>query len=69
MISGLLLLNKPKDITSHQLVDRVRSSILQRSVGHCGTLDPMAEGLMLVVLGLACKHCLPLLFWRIKVMN
>ncbi len=55
MISGLLLLNKPKDLTSHQLVQRVRSCLHQKSVGHCGTLDPMAEGLMLVVLGLACK--------------
>ena len=55
MISGLLLLNKPKGITSHQLVQRVRSCFHQKAVGHCGTLDPMAEGLMLVVLGLACK--------------
>ena len=55
MISGLLLLGKPKGITSHQLVQRVRFCLHQKAVGHCGTLDPMAEGLMLVVLGSACK--------------
>ncbi|MDE0151250.1 MAG: tRNA pseudouridine(55) synthase TruB [Bdellovibrionales bacterium] len=55
MISGLLLLNKPKGITSHKLVQKVRFCLQQKSVGHCGTLDPMAEGLMLVVLGSACK--------------
>ena len=55
MISGLLLLNKPKGITSHQLVHKVRSCLHQKTVGHCGTLDPMADGLMLVVLGSACK--------------
>ena len=55
MISGLLLLNKPKGITSHQLVQKVRFCLRQKSVGHCGTLDPMGEGLMLVVVGSACK--------------
>lgn len=55
MISGLLLLNKPKGITSHRLVQKVRSCLHQKEAGHCGTLDPMAEGLMLVVLGSACK--------------
>lgn len=55
MISGLLLLNKPKGITSHQLVQKVRFCLHQKTVGHCGTLDPMAEGLMLIVLGSACK--------------
>lgn len=42
-------------MTSHQAVQRVRSCLHQKSVGHCGTLDPMAEGLLLIVLGRACK--------------
>ena len=55
MISGLLLLSKPQGMTSHQLVHRVRQKLKQKAVGHCGTLDPLAEGLMLIVLGKACK--------------
>ena len=42
-------------MTSHQVVQRVRSCLRQKSVGHCGTLDPMAEGLLQIVLGRACK--------------
>lgn len=48
---GLLLLDKPAGITSHDLVNRVRRSLGTRKVGHAGTLDPMATGLMLVGVG------------------
>ena len=48
---GLLLLDKPAGITSHDLVNRVRSTLGTRKVGHAGTLDPMATGLMLVGVG------------------
>ena len=54
-IDGLLLIDKPADITSHDVVHRVRRAIGQKSVGHTGTLDPLATGLMILVLGEATK--------------
>ncbi|RKX19679.1 MAG: tRNA pseudouridine(55) synthase TruB [Candidatus Zixiibacteriota bacterium] len=51
MVDGILLLNKPQGISSHDLVDRVRKIIKQRRVGHTGILDPMATGLMVLLLG------------------
>jgi tRNA pseudouridine55 synthase len=53
--TGILLLNKPSRVTSHDVVDRVRHIVGQRSVGHSGTLDPAAEGLMILCLGKATK--------------
>lgn len=52
---GLLLIDKPQDITSHDVVARVRKALRQKSVGHTGTLDPIATGLMILVLGEATK--------------
>jgi tRNA pseudouridine55 synthase len=48
---GLLLVDKPADMTSHDVVDRVRRALGTRKVGHAGTLDPMATGLLLVGVG------------------
>ena len=42
---GILLVDKPKGITSHDVVDRVRRIYRMKKVGHAGTLDPMATGL------------------------
>ena len=53
--NGLLLVNKPSGMTSHDLVDQVRRLLKQKSVGHCGTFDPMASGLMVILLGEATK--------------
>lgn len=53
--NGVLLLNKPIGITSHDAVTNVRKTILQRRAGHTGTLDPKAEGLLVVCLGRATK--------------
>lgn len=53
--SGLLLVNKPKGPTSHDLVGKLRWCLNTRSVGHGGTLDPMAEGLMILLIGEATK--------------
>jgi tRNA pseudouridine55 synthase len=53
--SGLLLVNKPKGPTSHDLVGKLRWCLGTRSVGHGGTLDPMAEGLMVLLIGEATK--------------
>lgn len=54
-LNGLLLVDKPQDMTSHDVVARVRKILGQRSVGHTGTLDPLATGLMVLVLGEATK--------------
>ena len=53
--SGLLLIDKPRGITSHDAVDRIRRVFGTRKVGHSGTLDPMATGLLLVGLGRATR--------------
>lgn len=53
--SGLLNIDKPKGITSHDVVNRVRKLAGQRRVGHAGTLDPMATGVLLVCLGQATR--------------
>lgn len=52
---GLLLLDKPSGPTSHDLVDRVRAATGERRVGHAGTLDPLASGLLPMVLGRATR--------------
>jgi len=52
---GLLLVAKPSGITSHDAIDRVRGAIGTRKVGHAGTLDPMATGLLLVGAGRATR--------------
>lgn len=51
MVNGILLINKPSGITSHDLVDRVRRMLNQKRVGHAGILDPLATGLMVILLG------------------
>jgi tRNA pseudouridine55 synthase len=54
-VSGFLIIDKPKGITSHDVVARVRKLSGQRKVGHTGTLDPMATGVLLVGLGQATR--------------
>src|SRR5436190_6835389 len=52
---GILLVDKPAGITSHDAVDRVRRAIRTRKVGHAGTLDPMATGLLVMGVGRATR--------------
>lgn len=54
-VSGFLIVNKPKGITSHDVVARIRKLSGQSKVGHTGTLDPMATGVLLVCLGQATR--------------
>lgn len=54
-IEGLLLVDKPGGITSHDVVHRVRRKLHIRRVGHAGTLDPMATGLLVILVGRATK--------------
>jgi tRNA pseudouridine55 synthase len=53
--SGLLLINKPIGITSFDIIRKLRRQTNVRKIGHAGTLDPMATGLMLILFGSACK--------------
>jgi len=55
VISGLLLIDKEKGPTSHNIVDRVRKIFKIKQVGHAGTLDPFATGLLVVGLGKATR--------------
>ena len=52
---GLLAVDKPTGITSHDVVERVRRRLRVKSAGHLGTLDPGASGLLLVALGAATR--------------
>jgi tRNA pseudouridine(55) synthase len=52
---GLLLVDKPGGITSHDVVARARRALSVRKVGHAGTLDPMATGLLLLGVGAATR--------------
>lgn len=54
-VSGILNLYKPIGPTSHDMVSRVRRLFGQRRVGHAGTLDPLAEGVLLVCVGQATR--------------
>jgi tRNA pseudouridine55 synthase len=53
---GILLINKPAGITSHDVVDKIRREYRIRKVGHAGTLDPMATGLLIILLGRFTKR-------------
>lgn len=52
---GILLVDKPKGITSHDVVSRVRRVFKTKRVGHAGTLDPLADGLLVVAVGPATR--------------
>lgn len=53
--SGLLIIDKPQGVTSHDLVAAVRGALHMRKVGHAGTLDPMATGVLVVGFGNATR--------------
>lgn len=54
-LSGILLVDKPAGLTSHDVVNRVRRATGEKRVGHAGTLDPMATGLLVVLIGPATR--------------
>lgn len=55
LVDGLLLVDKPAGVTSHDVVARVRRSQRTRRVGHAGTLDPFATGLLVCAVGQATR--------------
>jgi tRNA pseudouridine55 synthase len=52
---GIVLFDKPAGITSHDVVARVRRALGRRKIGHAGTLDPFATGLLLILVGRATR--------------
>lgn len=54
-MNGILLVDKPEGFTSHDVVAKLRGMLGQRRIGHSGTLDPMATGLLAVFLGRATR--------------
>jgi tRNA pseudouridine55 synthase len=48
---GLLLIDKPTGLTSHKVIEIVRKKLSIKKVGHAGTLDPLATGLLIIMLG------------------
>lgn len=54
-IDGVLLIDKGQDMTSHDVVAVARRTLNMKKIGHCGTLDPMATGLLILVVGKATK--------------
>lgn len=54
-LDGALLIDKPAGPTSHDVVDAIRRKFGIKKVGHCGTLDPNATGLLIIVLGRGTK--------------
>src|ERR1700733_15379304 len=52
---GAVLIDKPAGPTSHDVVDAIRRQFGIKKVGHCGTLDPNATGLLIIVLGRGTK--------------
>src|SRR5215207_11330935 len=55
MMHGFLNIDKPAGITSHDVVARIRRAARQKRVGHAGTLDPAATGVLVVALGNATR--------------
>jgi tRNA pseudouridine55 synthase len=54
-LDGVLLIDKAPGMTSHDVVAIVRRALSTKKVGHCGTLDPLATGLLIIVIGRGTK--------------
>ena len=56
-MNGILVMNKPQGFTSFDVIGKLRGILKMRRLGHTGTLDPMAEGVLPVLIGTAAKAC------------
>lgn len=56
-MNGVLIVDKPRDFTSFDLCAKLRGVLKERKIGHAGTLDPMATGVMVIMLGKATRAC------------
>jgi tRNA pseudouridine55 synthase len=54
-LEGIVIVDKPQGITSHDVVDRVRRILHMKRVGHAGTLDPLATGVLIILVGKSTK--------------
>lgn len=54
-MNGILLIDKPSDWTSHDVIAKLRGILRERRIGHAGTLDPMATGLLTIFVGRATR--------------
>ena len=54
-MDGVIIINKPKGITSNDVVQKVRKALGTKQVGHCGTLDPLATGVLPILVGQGTK--------------
>ena len=54
-MTGILLVDKEQDWTSNDVVAKLRGILGERKIGHAGTLDPLATGLLVIMLGRATK--------------
>jgi tRNA pseudouridine55 synthase len=54
-LEGVLLVDKPGEHTSHDVIARLRGKLRMKKIGHAGTLDPMATGLLIVLIGRATR--------------
>lgn len=55
-MDGVLIIDKPKDLTSHDIVDFIRKRFREKKVGHAGTLDPQATGVLVILIGKSTKR-------------
>ena len=56
-MNGVICINKPQDFTSFDVIAKMRGMTGVRKMGHAGTLDPMATGVLPLLLGTATKAC------------
>ena len=56
-MNGILLVNKPKDYTSRDIVNKLTKVFNTKKIGHTGTLDPIAEGVLVITIGKCTKLC------------
>ena len=54
-MDGWIFIDKPKDITSFKVIQKLRKILKIKKIGHAGTLDPMAEGVLPIAIGKATK--------------
>ena len=54
-MDGIMLIDKPTDLTSHKVIEIIRKKLNIKKVGHAGTLDPLATGLLIIMVGKTTK--------------
>ena len=56
MMHGWIFIDKPKNMTSFKVIDRIKKILNIKKIGHAGTLDPLASGLMIICTGKKTKE-------------